>query len=245
MDEQTSGANVQKKDQSVALKLLTPAAIVLAGIIVAAAIIASNGASKGTTTTTGTNSGTATAVNVKDIKTDGDPYIGKADAKVTLIEWTDYQCPFCKKFELETLPELKKNYVDTGKLRIVFKDYQFLGDPSDVAARYARAVWEAYPDKYFAWREVIFTKQDGENTGFGDEASIKEATKTVDGIDLDKVVKLATDKKDAYQKLIDADKALGGTAGVQGTPGFVTGTQLISGAAAYSKFSQAIDAQLK
>lgn len=229
-------------------KFLTPVAIVMAGIIVASAIIATNSGSKtasDTTDTAGSDTKTAASVNVKDINTDGDPYIGKPDAPAVLIEWTDFQCPFCKQFEQNTLEELKKNYVDQGKLKIVFKDYQFLGPDSTAAALDARAIWELYPDKYFEWREGLYNKQDAENGGFGDEASIREFTKTISGIDVAKVADLVGQKKTEYQTKIDADKEAGTKAGVQGTPGFVTGTQLISGAAAYAKFTQAIDPQLK
>src|SRR5207253_1383453 len=122
---------------------------------------------------------------------------------------------------------------------------QFLGADSNAAALDARAVWELYPDKYFEWREAMFNKQDAENGGFGDEASIRELTKTISGIDVTKIADLVSQKKADYQTKIDADKEAGTKAGVQGTPGFITGTQLISGAAAYSKFTQAFDDQLK
>lgn len=236
--------STKKSDVS---KFLTPVAIVLAGIIVASAIIATDAAKTNSDTKKGTDTqDTAAApVNVKDVKTDGDPYVGKADAKVTLVVWSDYQCPFCKQFEVNTLPQLVKNYADQGKLRIVFKDYQFLGADSQTAALEGHAVWELYPDKYYEWRKAIYQKQDAENGGFGDEASVRALTKTISGIDGDKVGALIAQKKSEFETKINADKDEGSKFGVQGTPGFVTGTQLISGAAAYAKFTAAIDAQLK
>ena len=56
------------------------------------------------------------------LKEDGVYALGRDDATLTLVEFTDYQCPFCSQFEANTLPELKKNYIDTGKLRIVLRD---------------------------------------------------------------------------------------------------------------------------
>src|SRR6185295_15016671 len=82
-------------------------------------------------------------VNVKDVKiTAEDPFIGKANAPLTMVYWSDYQCPFCKAVEVghpqiptqPSIPMLIKDYVDTGKLKIVFKDYPFLGQDSIAAA---------------------------------------------------------------------------------------------------------------
>lgn len=62
----------------------------------------------------------------KFIGIDDDPLLGPADAKVTIIEFGDYQCPSCRAFWRETLPRIKKDYVDTGKVRIVFRDFPVL-----------------------------------------------------------------------------------------------------------------------
>src|SRR3989344_3394454 len=54
---------------------------------------------------------------------DDDPVLGNQNAKVTIIEFSDYQCPFCRKFWTDTLPQIKKNYIDTGKVKLVYRDY--------------------------------------------------------------------------------------------------------------------------
>src|SRR6185295_7298977 len=96
-------------------------------------------------------------------------YIGSENAKVVLAYWSDYQCPFCKAVEVggipqipiePALPEIIKQYVDAGTVRIVFKDYAFLGPDSATAALYEAAVWEAYPTRFYAWREAMFKAQD-------------------------------------------------------------------------------------
>jgi protein-disulfide isomerase len=86
------------------------------------------------------------------------------------------------------LPTLIKKYVDTGKLKIVFKDYPFLGNDSTTAALYEHAIWKLYPGKFYTWREAMFKAQDDEgDQGFGDEASILALTKKIGGIDANKV----------------------------------------------------------
>jgi protein-disulfide isomerase len=98
------------------------------------------------------------------VNTVGEPFIGSVTAPVTLAYWSDYQCPFCQRFEEQTLPTIIQTYVNTGKVKVVFKDFPFLGPASLVDAEYARAVWALYPDKFFAWRTAIFTNQQPENS---------------------------------------------------------------------------------
>lgn len=66
---------------------------------------------------------TPAAAQAKFIGIDDDPQLGNADAKVTIIEFGDYQCPLCRAFWRDTLPRIKKEYVDTGRVRIVFRDF--------------------------------------------------------------------------------------------------------------------------
>jgi len=229
--------------------LLIPASIVVAGLLVAVGIFF-GGKSFGPNATNpqGANQQQAQAPNVdiKNINTNNEPFIGNGNAPVTIAYWSDYQCPFCKQFEENAMQDIMKNYVANNKVKIVFKDFQFLGDDSDTEALFARSIWSLYPDKFFAWREAVFAKQDGENTGFGDQASVLAVTKTISGIDTAKVTADINANKDAYKKAIDADRAEGTKSGINGTPAFIIGKQAFtSGAPAYADFSQAIDAELK
>ncbi|MCE9541218.1 thioredoxin domain-containing protein [Candidatus Kaiserbacteria bacterium] len=223
--------------------LYIPAAIVVAGLIIGLSLVLALKPSNGSVgTATG---GQVAAVDIKDVKIAGDPFIGNANAKIVLAYWSDYQCPFCKQFELQTLPEIIKSYVDTGKVKIVFKDYPFLGEDSITAAEYEHAIWELFPAKYWAWREAMYNAQDDEgDQGFGDAASIDTLTGKIDGINLAAVKAAVAKNKAAYDSAIDADRAEGTNFGVQGTPGFITGKTLIPGAVPLAQFKTAIDAQL-
>lgn len=227
-----------------------PGSILIAGLIIGISLIIAFG---GNGTQQAANGQQPTiAVNVEDIATDDSPYIGDKNAPVTLVAWEDYQCPFCKAVEvghpqIPTKPSmamLKKDYVDTGKLRIVFKDYAFLSEDSDTAALYGRAVWELYPNKYFEWREAMYVAQDEEHAGFGDEASILQLSKTIAGIDANALKAKVAAKKDAYTEMIAADREEGAKFGITGTPGFITGEEVIPGAVGPDEFKRAIDAQL-
>ena len=231
-------------------KLYIPAAIVVGFLILG--VFTMVGLSK-----MGTQVGTqqpTVAVDVKDVKIDGNPYIGDENAPVTMVYWSDYQCPFCKAVEVggvpqipiePSIPDLITEYVNTGKLKIVFKDYPFLGQDSIVAAEYEQAIWKLSPDKFYSWREAMYKAQDDEgDEGFGDEASILALIKTIPGLDAAAIQADVAANKTQYDAEANADKSEGASFGVQGTPGFITGTQLIPGAVDFATFKSAIDSQL-
>ncbi len=229
---------------------LIPLAIIFSGLIVAGAIVFTNfsDSKQAAPLVDGGEIAAPTpsvSVNVKDVNIAGAPFIGDSDAPVTLVVWEDFQCPFCKQFELKTLPLIVEKYVATGKVKIVFKDFAFLGPDSETGALVSRAVWELYPHAYALWRAAFYAAQDEEGGGFGDEASVLALTKSIPGIDAENVAALMTKKKAEYLKSINDDRDEGALFGIQGTPGFVTGTQSLSGSLPYANFAQALDAQLK
>ena len=178
------------------------------------------------------------------VATAGEPFIGDDKAPVVMAYWYDYQCPFCRQNEESVLPRLIKDYVDTGKVKVVFKDFAFLGPDSQTAGYAARAVWETAPDKFYAWHKTMFDHQGEENSGWANRDKVIALTKTVAGIDADKVEKLMTDNATDYQKVIDADSTEGASMGINGSPGVVIGTQLIVGAQSYDQFKSAIETAL-
>jgi protein-disulfide isomerase len=230
-----------------------PVAVVLAGLFIAGAVLW-NG-SHPAVAPTGTTPAGQIAVDIKNVKTDGNPFIGKADAPVTIAFWSDFQCPYCKSVEVGGVPQIQtspaipdiiKNYVDTGKVKIVFMDFAFLGTDSTTGALYNRAVWKLYPDQYFAWRTAMYKAQDEEgDKGFGNAESIDKLTATIVGIDAKKVSADVKANTATYQAHIDSDKAEAGKVGIQATPSFVIGSQVIAGAYPYESFQKAIDALLK
>lgn len=190
------------------------------------------------------NQSTPLAVDINKVKTAGHPYIGQKDAPITIAYWFDYQCPFCKKMEQNIITQLITDYIEPGKVRLVYKDYQFLGVDSQAAGLAGRAVWEIAPERFFEWHKAMYENQDGENYAWGSKSDILLLTKSL-GIDSLKVGKLMTDKAQTYQNAINADKAEGKTYGIKGTPGTIIGKKLITGAQSYSVFKSAIDQVLE
>ncbi len=230
-----------------------PTAILIAGFFIAVAIVVSgrNKIQQIPDTSFETSPEPSAPVRVFDaraVDTANEPVIGKADAPLVMAYWFDYQCPFCKRFEEQVLPSLIQIYVDTGKMKIVFKDFQFLGQDSVDAGLVANAVWHLYPDQYLAWNEAMFQAQDNENQGFGNMKSIFAFIKErFPNMDAAKISDDIAKNKNAYQQELIDDANEAQSYGISGTPGSIIGTQLVSGidpANPLNGFTRTIDAEL-
>jgi protein-disulfide isomerase len=236
-------------------KFFLPVAVVAAGLLIAGAVVW-NGSRPAGQQQAGT--GEAKKVDIKNVKTDGVPFIGSANAPVTIAFWSDFQCPYCKAFEVggvpqiptpAALPDIIKNYVDTGKVKVVFKDVVFLsprmGMDSLTAVLYSQSVWKLYPSQYHAWRNAMFVAQDEEAGGFGDAASIDKLNATIAGIDAAKVAADVKANTGAYTQVANATTAEAQKLGINATPSFIVGTQKIEGAVPFANFKTVIDSILK
>ena len=166
---------------------------------------------------------------------DDDPMRGSPDAKVTIIEFSDFQCPFCGKFWKETYPQLMKEYVETGKAKFVFRDYPLEFHPE--AQKAAEASECAHEQgKFWEYHDKIFENQQSLSV-----ANEKQWAKDL-GLDSAKFDNCLDSGK--YAEEVKKDAAEGSAAGVSGTPGFFVNNQIISGAVPFEVFKQAIEAEL-
>ena len=173
-----------------------------------------------------------------------EPVMGNAQAPLTLYYWHDFQCPDCDRFDTQTLPAIVADYVKTGKLRIVFKDFVIFGADSDTAAEVSRAVWAVAPSKYYEWQHTIYQRQGTPRSGWASRAGLLAITRTVPGIDVTKVSALLDLNAAAYRASADADHAEGQRFGIKGTPGFWIDGQAFSGAQPLNLFRQILNADL-
>jgi protein-disulfide isomerase len=229
-------------------KYMTPIAVLLGAVIIAFALAYGRGAITPSAGTGGQPG--AAAVDVSQVPTDGVPYIGDADAPVTMALFYDYQCPFCKQFEEQVSPALFEQYVKTGKLKIYFEDFQFLGQDSVAASEFGRAVWALYPDQFYPWFVAMFDAQDAEgDQGFGDQDSIIAMTKAkVPSVDTDKVVAYIKANQAAIDASVNASRSAGSSMGVNGTPSVIVGTKIfyaLSPADFQAQITAEIEAELK
>jgi protein-disulfide isomerase len=144
----------------------------------------------------------------------GLPFLGKADAPLTMVMFTDYQCPFCSRFEAQTLPEIKKQYIDTGKLRFAVRDLPLPMHPN--AAKAAEAAYCAEEQgKYWELREKLVA-----NSSKLDPKLLPDYAKEV-GMDVEKFSACLESGRKAEK--VSANAAIAKSLGFSGTPSFVLG----------------------
>ncbi len=175
----------------------------------------------------------------------GSPYLGHKDAPVTLVEFGDYQCFFCNKFFHETEEEILRNYVETGKVKMIFKDFTIIGPDSVTAAHAARCAQDQ--DKFWEYHDTLYNNWAGENNGWASSENLLKFAKEV-GLDIDEFTNcmLESRHKDTIQESNNDAKTLGLT----GTPGFfVIGPDnnitKIGGAQPYDVFQRIFDSELQ
>ncbi|MBT6718713.1 MAG: DsbA family protein [Nitrospina sp.] len=178
-----------------------------------------------------------------NVATLGSPILGNLKAPVTLIEFTDYECPFCKKFYKNTLLELKKKYIDTGKLRLVVRDFPL---PFHKNARPAANATHCAGEqnKFWPMHDALY-----EGNKMNAEDITNHATKI--GLKLEPFQSCLKAKR--YKKHIDNDVKEAQIAGVRGTPAFILGKttdnlvsgEFISGARDFNFYKSRIDKLLK
>ena len=155
---------------------------------------------------------------------DDDAVLGDKNAKVTLIEWSDYECPFCKRHFTNTYPEIKKKYIDTGKVKMIFRDFPLgfhnpLATQQAIAAECAR---ELGGDKvYFQYHDLIFQTTSSNGRGM-EKSKLYELAEKV-SVDKAKFKKCLDDEK--YKDEVKDDISDGSSAGVRGTPAFLINNQ--------------------
>ncbi len=172
-----------------------------------------------------------------DMKTlvDDDTVLGDKNAPVTIVEWSDYECPFCARFHSDTFGQLKSQYIDTGKVKFVYRDFPLSFHPNAMPAAEA-AECAGEQGKYWEMHNLLFTQ--GVQGGV---TSFKQFAKQL-GLNTAKFNDCVDSGK--MKAEIQKDFADGQKVGIQGTPGFVVNGQLISGAQPFQVFQQVIDAEL-
>ncbi len=165
-------------------------------------------------------------------KLEGDRVLGKVEAPITIIEYASLTCPHCARFHKETLPRIKAAYIDTGKVKFVFRDFPFDG----LALRAAALARCAPQERYFAVVEALFQQQESWSRAkdplvaignIGKLAGMSQASVDACFQDtklLDKIV----------QGRMDGEK----THGVDSTPTFIIGGKKVSGAEPFETFDK-------
>ena len=156
------------------------------------------------------------------------PVFGNSDGDIAIVEWFDFNCPYCRKLE----PELRQVVQDDGKVRLVLKDWPILGPVSVAAARMALAC--KYQDKYMQAHDALI----GVSSRLT-EPRIDEILKDA-GIDLDRAKHDLVANGKAIDAMLARNNAQAEALGFRGTPSFIVGKFRVPGALTIAQFEQVI-----
>jgi protein-disulfide isomerase len=156
------------------------------------------------------------------------PVAGNADGDVTIVEWFDYNCPYCRKLE----PELQQVVHDDGKVRLIWKDWPILGPTSVVATRMALA--SKYQDKFIKAHEAMM----GVSSKLT-EPRIKELLSGA-GVDMDRLDRDLASNAKTIDAIIARNNAQAEAFGFKGTPSFIVGKFRVPGILTMEEFGQVI-----
>ena len=182
------------------------------------------------------------------ISLDDDPIRGDPNAPITIVEFSDFQCPFCARFHTQTLPAILEEYIDAGKVNLVYRDFPLESIhpnalPAAVAAECANE-----QGKYWEYHDMLFETQNGWSR-LSSEAVISTFSEYAGEIGLEQEQFDSCLESGKYLEEVKNDLSDGRAYDITGTPGFFIGNDEIgfvklSGAQPFDSFKQVIDAQL-
>jgi protein-disulfide isomerase len=182
------------------------------------------------------------------ISSDNDPIRGDPNAPITIIEFSDFQCPFCARFHVQTLPLLLEEYIDAGKVNLVYRDFPIQSIhpnalPAAVAAECANE-----QGNYWEYHDTLFEKQSSWSR-LDSNAAISTFSQYATDIGLEQQQFDSCLGSGKYLEEVQGDLSDGRDYDITGTPGFFIGNEeigfvKINGAQPFDSFQRIIDAQL-
>ena len=183
------------------------------------------------------------------VSLDDDPIRGEPNAPITIVEFSDFQCPFCARFHSNTWPQLEQNYISTGKVNFVYRDFPIQSiHPNAIPAALASECADEQ-GKFWEFHDMLFENQKrwqglSIQTGI---STFKEYAQEL-GLNMDEFNSCLDSEK--YAQEVNKDLQDGREYGVTGTPGFFVGNEKIGftkiiGAQPYSVFQRLLDGQLE
>jgi protein-disulfide isomerase len=210
--------------------LLIVASILLSGMMIASAVLyngAQSRANNNTASNTDSQQEQDDPVDARNISVDlskDTPYLGsKSKSQIAIIEFSDFECPFCKKFHDEARKEIIEQYVNTDKAILAWKDYPLdFHDP--LATKQAVAAQCVYEQKgnqaYFEYVDLIFANTESGGEGM-QESKLNELAREIQDLDTNKFDTCL--KEEETLDKVKADMDFANQNGVNGTPGFIIG----------------------
>jgi protein-disulfide isomerase len=189
------------------------------------------------------DSGSQPSLSPSEISLEGEPVLGEEDAPVTLLIYEDFECPYCEQLEMNAMPEIVDNYVETGKVKLVWKDRplsRLHPWAADAAATMECVYREGGNDAFWPVKNQIFENQKSISTS-NVQSKIKQWAAN-EGVS-ESAVQTCLDNGNPMEE-VNNDSSNGRAAGVSGTPTVFVGDEELVGAQPYSRFKNVIDQQL-
>ncbi len=165
--------------------------------------------------------------------------LGPADAPVTVEEYSDFQCPYCRRFAVETLPRLEETYIAAGQVHFVFHFFAFIGDESIRAAEAVECAGEQ--GRAWDYMDTLWANQRGENRGAFADSYLKSFA---EGLGLETLHFSTCLDTRRYREAVMQETRDGRARGVTSTPMFFVNGKLVSGAQPFEVYQQEIEAAL-
>lgn len=154
------------------------------------------------------------------------PFIGDEDAPVTVIEFSDFKCPYCAIWSNEYMDDFVEEFVETGKVKYYFVNFPFLADDSFTLAAAGEVIAEQGSEYFFAYKKALLARQGEKGTEWGTPEWIAAIIEDhLDGIDADSVMQSLSDERIAAKLAADID--IGVQAGIRAVPSFVLNDEIV------------------
>nr|WP_269135898.1 DsbA family protein [Sporosarcina cyprini] len=179
-----------------------------------------------------------------DIDYKGQPFLGDASAPVKIVEFGDYQCPHCKDFNDSLLPVIEKELVETGKAKVYFMNYAFMGPDSTASAQFAETVYkELGNDVFWKFHHLLFanqTDESGKAMQFTDDVMETLLAEVVGAEDVQQVLNAYQEGKG--NEALKKDMSIANHLGISSTPSIFINGKLFEGSSMKDFFDQVDEA---
>jgi len=163
-----------------------------------------------------TNSNDSKILTSEKLIKNGSPIMGNTDAPITILEWGDYQCTYCYKFHQNTLNTINSEFIKTGKVKIIFKDFPLNGHDSQLAAEASYCAQDQ--QKYWEYHNELYKNWGGERTGWITRDSLIKFAEKIE-LNIEKFNECLDDNK--YQNKVNEMYDFGKEIGIDATPSFL------------------------
>lgn len=165
--------------------------------------------------------------------------LGSDDAKVTIVEFADFQCPFCGEWQKTIYPKLKSEYIDTGKVKFIFWELAFLGDESTKVAE--ASICAKDQNKFWEFHDLVYSRQNGENQGAFSDDKIKGFAAEL-GLNTD-VFNKCVDQR-LYKTYVEDSNNKSQEYGITSTPTVAINGIKLEGVMPYENYKMIIESEL-